>query len=302
MNNKGSGPKYHGWRKFRNIRYLRYLSLLGFTLFIAAIFYTKQLNGEGPGSASPEAYCPLGGFETLYNLIINGSSIQHTHLSNLVLFISLIITTIVAGSFFCGWICPLGAIQEAITGLRRWLQKRIKILGSFSRWLSLKTRSISFLDRWLKYAKYGVLIWIIWGTVTSGIMIFRAVDPWAGLLNILEAGATMGFWMFLGTIAAALIGDRVWCRYLCPLGAILGLIGKIGFIRVQRESESCSGCKICTRKCPMNIKVHEKTRVTNLECNMCLNCVDACPSKGALDLRLNLPVPKNLNNVPEVKE
>jgi polyferredoxin len=282
-----------GWRKIWNIQLLRYLSLLGFFIFIAVIFYLKSKNGEGPLYASPEAFCPLGGFETLYfTLTTGGIFIQHTHLSNMVLFLALLLSVVAVGPFFCGWICPLGAIQQAVTGLRRWLQKRIHILNSFGRWMSLKTRPLVFLDRYLRFAKYLVLIWILWGTITAGVMVFRNVDPWAGILNILELGVTIGFWVFIGTVIAAIIGDRVWCRYLCPLGAINGLVGKIGLIRVQRESDACTGCKLCTKKCPMHIEVHKKSRVISAECNMCLKCLDVCPAKGALDLKLNLPIIK----------
>jgi polyferredoxin len=254
------------------------------------IFYLKNLYGEGQ-AAAPEAFCPLGGFETLYySLTHGGKFIEHSHLSNMVLFVAILVTAVAAGSFFCGWICPLGTIQQAVTGFRRWLQKRVSFFALTGRWLSRQTRPLAFLDRWLGYAKYLVLAWIIWGTVTAGIMVFRDVDPWSGIINVAERGITIGFWVFIGTVAVSFIGDRVWCRYLCPLGAIVGLVGKIGLIRVQRESATCTGCQLCSRKCPMHIKVHKESRVTAVQCNMCLNCVNICPSPKALEARLSLPI------------
>ena len=285
-------PVAPGSGKFWDIQHLRYLSQFGVVIFIALIFILKQIFGETT-QAAPEAFCPLGGFETIYYSIINGGKfVQHTHLSNVVLFVALMISVAATGGFFCGWICPLGAIQQAITGVRRWIQKRIGLLDKAGKWLSAKSKPLAFLDPWLRYAKYLVLLWIIWGTIATGTMVFRNVDPWAGIINILEVGVTVGFWIFIATAVVALIGDRVWCRYLCPLGAINGLVGKIGFIRVQREADSCIGCKLCTKKCPMNIQVHEKGRVLSAECNMCLKCVDVCPAKGALETRLCLPIPK----------
>ncbi len=123
-------------------------------------------------------------------------------------------------------------------------------------------------------------------------MVFRDVDPWAGIINIIELGVTIGFVVFIVVVLASLIGDRVWCRYLCPLGAIIGIVGKIGFMRVQREPDKCINCKLCTRKCPMHIQVHAKGRVLSSECNSCLNCVNVCPSPGALDARVCLPISK----------
>jgi polyferredoxin len=287
-------PIAPGSGKIWDIQHWRYLSQLGFFIFIAVVFFLKFSSGEG-NAADTEAYCPLGGFESLYYFLFTSGGtrfIQSTHLSNLVLFIALLLTAIAAGGFFCGWICPLGTIQQAVTGFRRWLQKRVGWLAAFGNWLKNSTRPLSFLDRWFKYAKYLVLIWIIWGTITAGVMVFRAVDPWSGIINIAEQGITIGFWVFAGTLAAAFIGDRVWCRYFCPLGAIVGLVGKIGLIRVQREADKCINCKLCTRKCPMNIQVHEKGRVTSSQCNSCLNCVNVCPSPGALDTRISLPIPR----------
>jgi polyferredoxin len=285
-------PVAPGAGKIWDIQHFRYLSQLGVVIFIAIIYILKEIAGEST-QASPEAFCPLGGFETLYYTIITGGKyIQHTHLSNMVLFISLMASVVVAGGLFCGWICPLGSIQQAITGVRRWLQNRVGIFDRAGNWLSIKTKPLAILDPWLRYAKYLVLAWIIWGTITTGTMVFRDVDPWAGILNIVESGVTVGFWVFIATGVVALIGDRVWCRYLCPLGAINGIVGKIGFIRVQRESESCIGCKLCTKKCPMHIPVHKKGRVLSAECNMCLTCVDVCPAPGALETKLCLPLAK----------
>jgi polyferredoxin len=295
---KSLKPVAPGWGKLWDIQHLRYFSQLGFVILMAVIFYVRNLYGEGPQASAPEAFCPLGGFETLYYSLVNGGKfIEHSHLSNMVLFIAILLTAVAAGGFFCGWVCPLGTIQQAVTGSRRWLQRQVPPLARFGGWLKAKTRPLTFLDKWLGYAKYGVLAWIIWGTISAGVMVFRNVDPWAGIINIAESGITVGFWVFVGTVVAAVIGDRVWCRYLCPLGAIIGLVSRIGLIRVQRDGLSCIGCKRCSTRCPMHIQVHKESRVTSTSCNMCLNCVDVCPSQGALETRLMLPISQKPNAI-----
>lgn len=288
-------PVAPGAGKFWDVQHLRYISQLGIGVFISVLFYNRLMYGESSPYPSAEAFCPLGGFESLYGLAVSeGKFIQHTHFSNVVLFVAVIVTSLIAGAFFCGWICPLGALQQLVTGIRRWLQKRITILDKFARWVRNSSRPVAFLDRWLRYAKYLVLIWIIWGTITAGYMVFRAVDPWAGLITIGEEGITIGFWVFIGTIIAAMIGDRVWCRYFCPLGAIIGLVSKLSFIKVQREAGACIGCRLCTKACPMDIDVHQKSRVSDIQCTMCLECVDSCPSNQALETRLSLPLVKKV--------
>lgn len=270
----------------------RYVVQFGFAAFIGWIFINHAISdASGPlAPAAPESYCPLGGFESLYKYLTSGGQfVAHVHLSNMVLAISVVATAVVAKGFFCGWVCPLGAIQQLLTGIRRWLQRRWRPLNSFARWLGVRSRPLAFLDRWLRWGKYLVLIWIIWGTAYYGVMVFRDVDPWAALLNVLEEGKGLGFVVLIATLVAALVGDRVFCRYACPLGAIVGIFGKISLIKVQREASACIGCGLCSKKCPMNIPVDEKSRVAASECNLCLNCVDACPVPGALELRAVIP-------------
>ena len=59
---------------------------------------------------------------------------------------------------------------------------------------------------------------------------------------------------------------------------------------LQREESACTSCQICTRACPMGINVHEAKTIRSLDCNTCLECVGSCPRKGALEVKLALPL------------
>jgi polyferredoxin len=281
---------------FWNIQKLRYLSQLGFAVLVGVVVWQRwaaTLGGGGAkGAPTGEALCPLGGFETLFSVFSTGQFISHTHLSNLVLFVVIVITAVIAKGFFCGWVCPLGSIQQAITGFRRWLGRRLKPLGAATRRMAPSARGWIVADRWLRYAKYGVLIWLIGGTIAFGEMVFRTIDPWVALVTLTEPASIGGLVMLGLTVVAAIFIDRPWCRYLCPLGAIIGLLGKIAPIKVQREAQSCTGCGLCGRACPMDIPVNVQSRVGAIDCNMCLNCTGACPEKGALEVHCVLPVRK----------
>ena len=76
-----------------------------------------------------------------------------------------------------------------------------------------------------------------------------------------------------------------WCRYLCPYGALLGIIGFLSPFKIKRNPTSCIDCNLCAKACPSFIKVDKVLTVRSDECNTCLSCVDACPVADTLELK-----------------
>ena len=76
-----------------------------------------------------------------------------------------------------------------------------------------------------------------------------------------------------------------WCRYLCPYGALLGLVSFLSPNKIKRNPISCIDCGLCAKACPSKIKVDKVLTVMSDECNSCLSCVDACPVADTLDLK-----------------
>jgi len=74
---------------------------------------------------------------------------------------------------------------------------------------------------------------------------------------------------------------RFWCRYLCPMGALLSLFNRASFLRIRLRSDLCADCGACTAECPMGIEPHRDHDDHN--CIKCGDCTDACPS-GALSI------------------
>ena len=283
-------------------RSLRRLTQVVFGLFIGSVAVGHTLAGEGAAAMAPsaEAFCPFGGIETLYQYLASGGSfINHTHLANLVLLAAVLALTVAARGAFCGWICPFGALQEWLYAASAWLQRRIPALGRAMR--ALKKRlgvrpprlgmlpeptRIRRLDGALRYGKYVVLALILGGTIAYGVMVFRDYDPWSALLEIGALELTAGTVVLGAVLVASLFVERPWCRYACPLGAVVGLAGKLSPLRIQRAGSACTGCTLCDRRCPVGLPVATMSDLTHRDCVMCLECVDVCPQPGALDLRL----------------
>ena len=282
------------------IQTLRRIVQLGFVGFIGVVTTRHILLGDTVASA--EAFCPFGGVETLYSYLSGGRTINHTHLSNLVILLAVAATALVARGAFCGWICPLGTIQEWVHSLSRWMQRRIPPLGralrAVNKRLNPRVRRDSYagptlgqrIDRVLSYGRYLVLAWIIGTTIVYGTMVFRDYDPWAALLNLAELQFGVGSAVLVIALISTLFVERAWCRYACPLGATVSLIGKFSPLRIERNATACTSCGLCSQRCPMGIDVARADAVSDLRCISCLRCVSECPRPAAIDMRLAVPV------------
>jgi polyferredoxin len=241
------------------------------------------------GGSSPESLCPFGGFETLWTWITTGRTVAHTHPANLVLALAITAMALAARGSFCGWLCPLGTIQEGLYGVARAVGRLVPPLGRWQRrpagpgWRRV--------DAVLRQGRWVVLAFALGGAALTGTMVFREVDPWSALLSIVEFELSLAFVVLAAMLVLSFVVPRPFCRYACPLGAVQGLIGKASPVAVQRDADACLGCDLCTRACPMALQVDRTTRVTDAQCIGCLECVAACPSEQALGVSIALPWP-----------
>ncbi|EFO79879.1 polyferredoxin [Oscillochloris trichoides DG-6] len=280
----------------QSLRHLVQLAVVGFIIVVA----TQHLV-LGDASASPEAFCPFGGLETLYSYLTGASTIAHTHLSNLAIFLAVVITSVIARGAFCGWICPFGTIQEWIHSVSRWLQRHIRPFGramhSLNQHLNPRTKRDAYtgptlgqrIDKALSYGRYVVLAWIIGATIAYGSMVFRDYDPWSALLSIAELQVTVGTYILIISLVASFFVDRAWCRYACPLGATISLLGRFSPFRIEISKSACNQCGLCTQHCPMGIDVTHAGVVTDMRCIGCMICVSDCSRTEAIDMRLAVP-------------
>ena len=272
---------------------LRRLTQLGFGLFIIVssirhnVVTTEHL-------ASIDAYCPFGGFETLWRWLSSGGLfVQKTHQSNLVLALGLIAGVILAGGAFCGWICPFGAFQD----LLNWIRKVLRLPE-----IKVPAR----LDRVLTYGRCLTLALVLYATISTVKLWFADYDPYRtifGLGWIFEfnlAEHWPAYAVALAVAVGALLVERSWCRYLCPLGGAISILGNLSLLRIRREKGSCTGCAVCNLACPVKIDVAKADTAVSADCIGCLECVDACPRHGALSVTLGPALPQGLK--PRKKE
>lgn len=193
---------------------------------------------------------------------------------------ALLVLTLGVGRVFCGWICPLGTMQQLASFLFSPRSRRESLeVNRYRRWFALKT-----------YLLAGVLAWALLGSLQTGLLdplSLSARGLASGLWPVLPGGrAVPGGWLAAALLVAILVASRfvprLFCRALCPLGALLGLFARWSLFRIQRGASSCTQCTLCRFACQGADEPLGAHRAS--ECHVCLNCVDHCP-EGSIRFR-----------------
>jgi len=271
-------------RRIRRLRTLTALAVGTLVLGIAVAGFLVERGVALPGfvPTSLHGACPFGGVVTIGRLLSGGLFLPRTGVSNLFALAATLGTTLFIGAFFCGWLCPLGAVQE-------WLRRLGRRIGIFPKAAGLPSSNPTLLavDRALGYLRYLTLGLILYASYRSFNLVFAAVDPFYALFHFWTGTAMPAALAVLGLpLVLSLFVHRPWCRWLCPFGAVQGLAQRIAPWKIRRQASLCADCGACARACPMNVAVAAKDAVTDGRCNRCLACVAACPQTGALRLGL----------------
>jgi polyferredoxin len=88
-----------------------------------------------------------------------------------------------------------------------------------------------------------------------------------------------------GLTILSLLYRNFWCRYLCPYGALLGLMSIVSPFKIRRGATGCTSCKRCSAACPSGLAVHSSSAVSSPECSGCLTCVAHCPERDVLAMQ-----------------
>jgi len=102
------------------------------------------------------------------------------------------------------------------------------------------------------------------------------------MLNFFRDLSFAGILMMMILVALSLFIANFWCRYLCPYGALLGLLSLLSPLRSKRERSLCINCGKCTKACPSGLPVDKLITIGSAECTSCLSCVASCPVENAL--------------------
>lgn len=237
--------------------------------------------------------CPLG---ALQNAVASSGSRWPTYMLGIIMLYGLTL-----GRTICGYLCPLGLLQELLHKIPTPKIKKSRV-----------TRVLS----WLKYVILVVFVLIIplWYSlqklpVPAFCKYICPAGTFEGAIGLLSNPAnadkysmlgilfTRKFLILLLIVAACVFAYRAFCRFICPLGALYGLFAKVAIIGVKVDVPRCTDCGRCVSHCKMDIR-----HVGDHECIHCGECIDVCPTKaisfkaGKITLRgpeINAPTPES---------
>lgn len=307
--------------------------LLQWGVLVALIvFITGLIPSEE--AVDPEAYCPMGGLQALATYLANNSLPCSMSSLQVMMGIALAAAVVLFSKLFCGYICPLGTVQDLIGKARNAMHIK-----------SIKVRNGSAFDKLLRIIKYALVFWIFYMTVNASELFCKNLDPYYAIATGFKGEITL--WMSLVSIGVIVAGsfliDMFWCRYLCPLGAIsntlkfwlwigvlfgayyvadvLGaeipwavLLGgfcivgylleifhsrpKLQILHVTKDDNACNNCGLCVKKCPYHIDVKSvhNGKVSHVDCTLCGECIAAC-STNALNIGVCKPTRSKIWNI-----
>lgn len=226
-----------------------------------------------------EGFLPISALMGLKHWFATGA-LNNIHPAATIILVAIIAMSMVLKKAFCSWMCPVGTLSESLWMLG---QKIFKKSFSVWRWLDYPLRS-------LKYLLLFFFAFSIWRMSANDLTLFIN-SPYNKVADIkmylfFADISQFALWTIIGIMVFSIFIKNFWCRYLCPYGALLGLTSLLSPLRITRVKETCIDCDLCTKVCPSNIKVHQVNQVWSDECTSCLRCIEECPVKETLVLRV----------------
>lgn len=276
------------------LRILTQFAFLGFMIWLVFRFYNFVQAVNSPmGNTIVARPDGIDGFLPISGLLgtaswLKGGGINTIHPAAVIVFLTVIVVSLLLRRSFCSWICPVAALSECAWKAGYRVSRR--------NWcLPLK---LDVVLRSLKYALMAFFIYFIAITMNSDALLQFIHSDYHKIADV----RLMYFFLHMSPFACGVILIIVLCsfilrnplcRYLCPYGALLGLVAVMSPLRITRNPESCISCGTCSQVCPTHIDVMHKTSVASPECIACWRCVSHCRFNNALSMnafqRFSLP-------------
>ena len=264
------------YRKIVQFLFLATIVLIGIQF---SIFVGQLENGIRPTVSRPpgiEAFLPISSLISLKYWLVSGV-FNRVHPSGLIILLTALATAVLLKRGFCSWVCPFGLLTEYLNRLHRIIFRK-------------NIRPPAWLDYPLRSLKYLLLAFFLWAVIlqmNAVALEYFIYSPYnmvadIKMLHFFTDISTLTLWVLAILVGLSILIRNFWCRYLCPYGALLGVLSFLSIFKIHRNDATCTQCRKCTRTCPVDIKVHKMRCVISDECHACLKCVTVCPEEDTL--------------------
>ena len=182
----------------------------------------------------------------------------------------LLLSTLIFGRIFCGYACPVGALQELISKIN--FKSNIKAQKNNKLHIEIPSK-VANIIRWIFFGLI-IILTLIWT-----ISILQIINPFLGFSFIKNPGAVaflMPLIMLIVVSIASIFVYRPWCRFMCPFGAIASITSRFSRCKYSR-TDDCTECGLCEKICPTQEAFKESKKG---ECYYCGRCVEICPANA----------------------
>jgi polyferredoxin len=229
--------------------------------------------------AGIDGWLPIAGLINLRYFLAT-RQIPEIHPSAMVLFGVFVLASVLLKKAFCSWLCPVGTLSEYLWKFgRKVFHRNLNV----PRWLDIALRS-------LKYLLLAFFLYIVFTMPVDGLIGFL-MSPFGlvadvKMLNFFRYLGTVGLAVTMVLVALTVVIQNFWCRYLCPYGALMGIVSALSPVKIRRDSLACIDCGKCNKACPARLPVDQLLQIRSVECTACMECVAVCPAENALQFSL----------------
>lgn len=278
------GKNVYLWRRICQTIFAVLCIFIGtqFIRFVDSFFRIDSQPISRP--AGVEAFLPISALVAFKSWIVNGV-FDNVHPAGLVILLGAISFSILWKRAFCSWVCPFGTLSEGLALLGQ------KVFGrnfTVPRWLDYFLRSFKYLI--LAFFIFFIFIGMDGAEAYAFLQTPYNIIADVKMLNFFRDISGVGISIITGLIILSILIKNFWCRYLCPYGALLGLLSLVSPWKIRRNPDLCISCTKCSIACPNRIEVDKSLNISSPECSGCLNCIEQCPAPNALTFDLPRPV------------